>query len=76
MRKLAGLSDCELVVGDNVIIRLNVQCYAGCKADERPLRFQLNDHEYLVEEVIDRWYGPGHVTIKNRAELECLLRVS
>ena len=36
---------------------LHVVCYSGRKADERPLRFQLDDHEYLVEEVVDQWYG-------------------
>ena len=44
-------------VRENRDMRLHVQCYAGRKADEKPLRFQLNDHEYLVEEVIDQWYG-------------------
>jgi hypothetical protein len=37
---------------------VRVQCYAGRKADERPVRFQLGEHEYVVEEVLDQWYGP------------------
>jgi hypothetical protein len=37
---------------------LRVQCYAGRKADERPVKFQLGDREYVVEEVLDQWYGP------------------
>jgi len=49
-------------------MRLHVQCYAGHKADETPLRFQLNDHEYLVEEVLDQWYGPEHQFFKLRAD--------
>jgi len=49
-------------------MRLHVQCYAGHKADERPLRFQLNDREYFVEEVIDQWYGPEHEFFKVRAD--------
>jgi hypothetical protein len=36
---------------------LRVQCYSGRKADERPVRFQLGDREYVVEEVLDQWYG-------------------
>jgi hypothetical protein len=48
-------------------MRLQVQCYAGHKSDERPLRFQLNDHEYSVEEVLDQWYGPDHAFFKLRA---------
>lgn len=49
-------------------MRLHVQCYAGHKADERPLRFQLNDREYLVEEVVDQWHGPEHAFFKLRAD--------
>ena len=49
-------------------MRLDVQCYAGRKADERPLRFELNDREYLVEEVLDQWYGPEHQFFKLRAD--------
>lgn len=49
-------------------MKLFVQCYAGGKADERPLRFHLNDHEYLVEEVLDQWYGPEHQFFKLRAD--------
>jgi hypothetical protein len=47
---------------------MQVQCYVGCKADERPLRFSLNNHEYLVEEVVDQWYGPEHAFFKLRAD--------
>src|SRR5438105_1640411 len=38
-------------------MRLHLQCYSGRKADETPLRFQLNTHEYFVEEVFDQWCG-------------------
>ena len=48
-------------------MRLRVHCYAGTKADEKPLRFQLNDHEYVVQEVVDQWYGPDHAFFKLRA---------
>jgi hypothetical protein len=34
-------------------MKLEVDCYSGRKADERPLRFRLDGHEYLVEEVLD-----------------------
>jgi hypothetical protein len=49
-------------------MRVDAQCYAGTKADERPVRFQLDDRAYLVEEVIDQWYGPEHVFFKLRAD--------
>jgi len=47
---------------------VQVQCYAGRKGGERPLRFRLEEHEYLVEEVLDQWYGPDHVFFKVRAD--------
>ena len=48
-------------------MRLHVVCYSGRKEDERPLRFQLNDHEYFVEDVVDQWYGPNDAFFKVRA---------
>jgi hypothetical protein len=47
---------------------MQVQCYAGAKADERPVRFQLDDHAYFVEEVLDQWYGPEDTYFKVLAE--------
>jgi hypothetical protein len=46
---------------------LRVICYSGRIQDERPIRFQLDDREYLVEEIVDRWYGPDDVFFKLRA---------
>ena len=48
-------------------MNLQVQCYSGRKAEERPISFQLNERDYLVEEVVDQWYGPEHVFFKLRA---------
>ena len=48
-------------------MNLQVQCYSGRKDEERPISFQLNEREYLVEEVVDQWYGPEHVFFKLRA---------
>ena len=49
-------------------MKVQVQCYAGRVADERPVRFRLDEREYLVEEVLDQWYGPEHVFFKLRAD--------
>jgi len=49
-------------------MKVQVECYAGRIADERPVRFRLDDHEYMVEEVLDQWYGPEHVFFKLRAD--------
>jgi hypothetical protein len=50
------------------LMTLQVQCYSGFKADQRPVRFRLGEREYLVEEVIDQWYGPHDVFFKVRAD--------
>ena len=61
---------------------LRVECYAGYKADERPLRFRfvpearnlapdqlvLPGRVYEVTEVLDRWYGPEYECFKVRAD--------
>jgi hypothetical protein len=47
---------------------MQVQCYAGAKADERPVRFQLDDQAYFVKEVLDQWYGPEDTYFKVRAD--------
>jgi hypothetical protein len=45
-----------------------VQCYAGRKADEKPVKFQMGEREFLVEEILDQWYGPNELLFKVRAE--------
>ena len=49
-------------------MRLDVQCYAGRKADERPVRFRMGDRDYMVEEIVDQWYGPEDQFYKVRAD--------
>jgi hypothetical protein len=49
-------------------MKLDVDCYSGRKADERPVRFRLNGNEYLVEEVLDQWYGSAGTFFKVRAD--------
>jgi hypothetical protein len=50
------------------MMRVKVECYAGRKADERPVRFELEGHVYMVEEIIDQWYGPDDAFFKVRAD--------
>jgi len=47
---------------------LRVECYAGAKADERRVRFQLGEREYMVEEVLDQRYGPEDSYFKVRTD--------
>lgn len=49
-------------------MKVRVECYAGYQADERPLRFQMGAHEYAVQDVLDRWYGPDDMFYKVRAD--------
>jgi hypothetical protein len=49
-------------------MNLRVECYSGFKADERPVRFELNGTVYLVEELLDQWYGPRDTYFKIRAD--------
>jgi hypothetical protein len=49
-------------------MKLRVECYAGTKADERPVRFQLGERDYMVDEVLDQWYGPDDVFFKVRTD--------
>jgi len=49
-------------------MKLEVDLYSGRIADERPVRFRLDGHEYLVEEVLDESYGPSDSYFKVRAD--------
>ncbi len=49
-------------------MRVHVECYSGYKADQRPIRFQLGDRLYIVEELLDQWYGPDYLYFKVRAD--------
>lgn len=49
-------------------MNIRVESYSGYKADERPLRFQLGERWFEVQEVIDRWYDPGAIYFRVRAD--------
>jgi hypothetical protein len=49
-------------------VDLRVECYAGRKADERPIGFWLEARHYLVEAVLDQWYDPESIFYKVRAD--------
>lgn len=38
------------------LIPIQVECYAGTKADETPRRFFREEQPVEVEEVLDRWH--------------------
>lgn len=47
---------------------VKVECYSGRKTDERPIRFRVDDHDYVVEELLDQWYGPEDAWYKVRVD--------
>ena len=49
-------------------MRVEVEAYAGYKADERPLIFRMGGREYRIEELLDKWYGPDDTWFKVRAD--------
>jgi len=46
--------------------RVEVECYAGYRADERPVRLRLGKETLEVSEVEDRWYSPGETFFRVR----------
>lgn len=47
--------------------QVRVECYAGYRADERPLRFELRGRTFEVEQVDDQWYSPDARYFRVRA---------
>lgn len=48
---------------------VQVRCYSGYKADERPISFQIGAGETrTVVNVIDQWYGEDHTYFKVLAD--------
>ncbi|HUN62657.1 MAG TPA: hypothetical protein VMU53_11740 [Candidatus Sulfotelmatobacter sp.] len=48
--------------------KVEVESYAGYKADERPMRLRLGDRSLEILEVEDRWYSPGETYFRVRVE--------
>jgi hypothetical protein len=49
-------------------MKLQVECYSGHKADQRPIKFWLGDAVLFVESVDDHWYGPTAIYFRVRAD--------
>jgi len=45
-------------------IPLRVECYAGYRADERPVAFWLGERRVVVRDILDRWVGEDHAYFK------------
>jgi len=56
-------------------VSVRVECYAGYKADQRPVRFALgqppeggSERVYTVTKLLDQWYGVDYECFKVRAD--------
>jgi hypothetical protein len=41
-------------------VKLQVECYAGHRAEQEPRFIRLGDRRIAVEEIVDRWLDPEH----------------
>ena len=42
------------------MIKINVECYAGYRAEETPRRIWLGQRKIEVQKILDRWLAPNH----------------
>jgi hypothetical protein len=47
---------------------IRVECYAGYRGDERPVRFTLGERTYEVWDVEDQWYSPAAIYFRVKAD--------
>ncbi len=45
-------------------IPIQVECYAGYTADERPVALSLRERRIVVCDTLDRWLGEDHAYFK------------
>ncbi len=48
-------------------VPVEVDCYAGFKGDERPVRIRAGGSSWPVEAILDQWYGPAEACFRIRA---------
>jgi hypothetical protein len=53
---------------EGAMSQMHVECYAGHKADERPLRFVLRGRQFEVHELDGQWYSPDATYFRVRAD--------
>jgi hypothetical protein len=49
-------------------MRVKVEAYSGCAANERPLRFTLGERCLEVQDILDRWYSEDARYFRVRAD--------
>jgi hypothetical protein len=44
-------------LADRKIFQLiDVESYSGFRPDERPLKFEYNNQQYFIDDILDHWY--------------------
>jgi hypothetical protein len=56
----------EEMLKDGQSLCISVDCYAGYRGEETPLRFRLGNRLIEIAEVLDRWLAPDHRYFKVR----------
>ncbi len=49
-------------------MKIRVECYSGNKADERPIKFWIEDAVLFIESVEDQWSTPDARYFRVRAD--------
>jgi hypothetical protein len=47
---------------------IRVECYAGYRGDQRPVRFTLGERTYEVQDIEDQWYSPAAIYFRVKAD--------
>jgi len=50
------------------VLSIQVECYAGHRAGERPNRFTLRGRTFEIVAVEDQWYEPNAIYFRVRAD--------
>ena len=50
------------------VFAIRVECYAGYRGEETPLRFYCGERKVEVVEVLDRWLAPDHCYFKVKGD--------
>lgn len=50
------------------MLSIDVECYAGYRADQRPNRFKIRGRTFEVVAVEDQWYDPEAIFFRVRAD--------
>jgi hypothetical protein len=49
-------------------MKIRVDCHSGYKANERPIKFWVDDRVLFVEAIDDQWYGPDALYFRITAD--------